>query len=84
MTKISGIIFLGIKGVDMKRQGFERTPFFPGMEPEAKLLHPTKDEESDSSGTLEIVHCQYCEDVGACTFCERGQKEMPYQKRWRN
>jgi hypothetical protein len=25
---------------------------------------------------LEQMDCQYCQDVGLCSFCERGQEEI--------
>lgn len=31
----------------------------------------------------EKIHCQYCEDVGPCTFCERGRTEVSALKKRR-
>ena len=33
---------------------------------EVKLTYATEDER---------IHCQVCEDVGPCRFCERGREE---------
>jgi len=31
-------------------------------------------EEDGGEKKFELMRCQYCEDVGACSFCERGRK----------
>lgn len=42
---------------------------FEEMDPDKKQPQPKPAE------TEERVHCQYCEDVGPCMFCDRGKAE---------
>jgi hypothetical protein len=31
--------------------------------------------KEDQSQTYERISCQYCEDVGTCSYCDRGRQE---------
>jgi hypothetical protein len=54
-----------------KQQNFEDTLF---EEPKEELEKP------EDPKVVEIIRCQYCQDVGECTLCKRGQKEMEDNK----
>jgi len=44
------------------------------------LENPPKEEQLVEP-EYEKISCQYCQDAGTCTFCERGKAELPKTKR---
>jgi len=61
-------------------------PYLPGVEPikppqsEKRSAFDARESlkpagEAQADGGLEVIHCQYCEDAGACMYCSRGKAE---------
>jgi hypothetical protein len=48
----------------------EQTEFNLGLESDGKKVTPV------APLNIEKIFCQYCEDSGFCTYCERGKKEI--------
>lgn len=44
----------------------------------------SKISEFKKADEYERIDCQYCEDVGVCTFCRRGQSEIAELKKRAN
>jgi hypothetical protein len=65
----------------MKKPRVENIPFLPGIGPESeppavvKSENPTQNTPKSSGREMEVIHCQYCQDVGPCMFCKRGRIE---------
>lgn len=54
----------------------ESLDFFPESDEEKK----EESKEKNEPITVEHMDCQYCEDVGSCTYCKRGREELGKMK----
>lgn len=43
---------------------------------EEELFAEPKKEEPKEEPISEIIKCQYCQDVGVCSYCARGKEEL--------
>lgn len=62
----------------------EGTPFLPGMESD-NTQQSTESILSGSTSESPVIfaekdQCQYCEDIGTCIYCDRGQKFIADEK----
>ncbi len=65
----------------MRKPGRESGLLFPEMEEDAKAPPiPARQEKpatkSEAPRIDEQIHCEYCQDSGVCTYCDRGREEL--------
>ena len=59
-----------------KQRNFENVLFQEPQKEEPKKEEAAVEPKEKSSEPYEIIKCQYCQDVGVCSMCERGKREL--------
>ncbi len=67
----------------MRKRSSNQYPYFEGMDPRLPESTPPPEAPGRQPEQInfETIHCQYCEDVGICTYCERGKREAAEEMR---